>query len=66
MICTIKEGNDVNLYAAPDTDAMIICRIPAGTRVEVDLRRDLGKFCVVYTSMGAEGFCMRKHIKVEQ
>jgi len=66
MIATIREGNDANLYSEPNTDSIIVYRIPAGSRVEVDLRKDLGKFCIVCTPMGVEGFCMRKHIKVEQ
>lgn len=66
MIATIKDGKDVNLYSEPNTDSFILCRIPAGSRVEADLRKDLGKFCIVCTPMGIEGFCMRKHIAVEQ
>lgn len=66
MIVTVREGVDANIYAKPDTDSIILCRVPSGTRLEADLRRDLGKFCIVCTSMGVEGFCMRKHIKVEQ
>lgn len=66
MIGIVKEGNDANVYAEPNTDAIILCRIPSGTCVEVDFRQDLGKFCIVCTAMGIEGFCMKKHITVEK
>lgn len=66
MIGTIKEGVKANIYAKPDPDAMIICQLNGGTRVEVDARQDLGKFYIVCTSMGVEGFCMKKYIAIER
>lgn len=66
MIGIVKEGMIANVYAEPNTDAVIICQIAGGNRVEVDFRQDLGKFCIVCTAMGVEGFCMKKHITVEK
>ncbi len=66
MTGTIKEGVDANVYAEPDTNSIILYRIPSGTRVEADFRQDLGKFCIVCTAIGVQGFCMKKHIKVER
>lgn len=66
MTGTIKEGVEANVYAEPYTDSVILYRIPAGTRVEADFRQDLGKFCIVCTAIGVQGFCMKKHIKLEQ
>lgn len=66
MIGVVKEGIVANVYAEPNVDSMIICQIAGGNRVEVDLRQDIGKFCQIYTSMGVEGFCMRKYIIVER
>lgn len=66
MIGTIKQGMDANVYAEPNINSMIECVLPGGTRVEVDYRQDLGKFCIIYTSMGLKGFCMKKHVVIER
>ena len=65
MIGVIKEGINANVYSEPNADAIVLCVIPSDTLVEVDFRQDLGKFCVVYTSMGIKGFCMKKNIVVK-
>ena len=65
MFGIVKESIGVNVYAEPRHDAIVLCRVPTGTRLEVDFRQDIGKFCAVCTSTGIEGFCMKKHITVE-
>ena len=66
MIGIVKEGIVANVYAEPRTDSVIVCQIAGGNRIEVEPRQDLGKFYPICTSMGVEGFCMRKHITIER
>ena len=47
-------------------DGSVICTIPKGTKVLVDEKESTLEFYKVCTESGAEGFCMKKYILLEE
>ena len=47
-------------------DGSVICTIPKGTKVLVDEKESTLEFYKVCTESGAEGFCMKRYILLEE
>lgn len=50
------------IFAEPDTDSEIVCKIRYLTDVLVDLDKSTDKFYKIYTVIGASGYCIKEHI----
>lgn len=54
----------LNVREAPNTQADIVCVINASTNLVIDEAESTEEFYKVCTESGAEGFCMKKFIKI--
>lgn len=54
----------LNVREAPDPQAEIVCVIDASTNLMIDEAESTEEFYKVCTESGAEGFCMKKFIKI--
>lgn len=54
----------LNVREAPNTQAEIVCVINASTNLVIDEVESTEEFYKVCTESGAEGFCMKKFIKI--
>lgn len=54
----------LNVRETPNTQAEIVCVINASTNLVIDEAESTEEFYKVCTESGAEGFCMKKFIKI--
>ena len=55
----------LNVREHPNTDAEVVCIIPEGTELQVDVDNYYDGWFRVYTAAGQEGFCMKQFINVK-
>lgn len=55
----------LNVRCAPSMDAVILCTIDEGHKVQIDEKESTEEWFHVYTETGAEGFCAKEFISVE-
>lgn len=65
VIGTVADCVKLNMREHPSTDADVICTIPVGTEVQVDVDNFYDGWFRVYTASGREGFCMKQFINVK-
>ena len=56
--------NKLNVRKLPKKDASVVCEIPNGSKVQVDLEKSTLEWYHVVTSAGIEGFCMKNFIAI--
>lgn len=54
----------LNVREAPNAKAGVVCVIDASMNLEIDEAESTDDFYAVYTASGAEGYCMKKFIKI--
>lgn len=57
--------NKLNVRKLPKKDAAVLCEIPNGTSVQVDLEKSTLEWYNVITPAGIEGFCMKNFVAVK-
>lgn len=57
--------NKLNVRKLPKKDAMVLCEIPNGSSVQVDLEKSTLEWYNVITPAGIEGFCMKNFVAVK-
>lgn len=67
---TVPIGRVVNcekldVRGKPSPYSAVICRIPCGAKVTIDLDKSTYLFRKICTEHGIEGYCMKEYIEVE-
>lgn len=52
----------LHIFAEPDLESEIVCKVRYLTEVMVDLKNSTDKFYKICTAVGAEGFCKKDQI----
>lgn len=65
VMATVIDCVKLNMREHPSTDADVLCIIPVGTEVQVDVDNYYADWFRVYTAAGQEGFCMKQFICVK-
>lgn len=63
---TVVECVKLNVRKGPFADAEIITEINVGSEVQISEKESTKDFYHVYTPTGADGFCMKKFIKINK
>lgn len=56
---------NLNVRKLPKKDAAVLCKLPNGTSVQVDLEKSTLEWYNVITPAGIEGFCMKNFIAIK-
>lgn len=56
----------LNIRKKPNSDAEVVCVLPQGSDVIVDTYESTIEYYKVYTSVGLEGYCIKKYISFKQ
>lgn len=59
---TVVNCTKLNVRAMPSTNAEIVCVLDAMSKIEIDVSKSTDEWFKVCTAMGADGYCMRKHV----
>ena len=54
----------LNVRNAPNAKADVVCVIDASTKFVIDVAESTDEFYAICTESGAEGYCMRKFVKI--
>lgn len=54
----------LNVREHPSTQAFILCMLPVGSEVKVDLDNKYDDWFHVFTAAGQEGYCMKQFINI--
>lgn len=54
----------LNVRSAPDSRASVICVINPSTKLAIDKEASTAEFYKVCTESGAEGYCMKRFVKL--
>lgn len=65
VIGVVTGCEKLNVRAAANTGANVVCIIAAGDEVEINEEESTNDFYAVYTGTGAEGYCMKKFITIK-
>lgn len=65
VIGRVADCVKLNMREHPSADADVVCTIPVGTEVQVDVDNFYDGWFRVYTASGREGFCMKQFINVK-
>ena len=65
MTTGIVECLRLHIFAEPNLDSEIVCKIRFATEVMVDIENSTEDFYKIYTAIGAEGFCQKDHILIK-
>lgn len=60
----VVEANKLNVRKHPEKGADVLCVIPNGSQVKVDLEKSTLEWYHVVTSAGIEGFCMKNFVAI--
>ena len=60
----VANCSKLNVRVAPNTDADVVCVIDVSANVVINEAESIADFYKVCTATGAEGFCMKKFIKI--
>lgn len=60
----VTNCSKLNVRVAPNSDANVVCVIDASAKVVINEAESIADFYKVCTATGAEGFCMKKFIKI--
>lgn len=60
---TVCDCKYLNVRKAPSLTAEVLCTIPAGTKVKVEVNAKGNEWVTVITPKGITGKCMKKYIK---
>ena len=52
----------LNVRAEPSMFADVVCVLDAASEIEIDITKSNNEWFKIYTTIGAEGYCMRKFI----
>lgn len=55
----------LHVFAEPNTDSEIVCKIRYLTEVEIDMNESTDDFYKIYTAVGAAGFCEKDLITIK-
>lgn len=66
MSVGVVECLRLHIFAEPNLDSEIVCKIRFATEVRVDMENSTEDFYKIYTAIGAEGFCQKNHIFIKQ
>ena len=55
----------LNVRSAAKFNSNVVCEIPCGAEVEINMEESAGDFYKICTASGIEGFCMKTYISVE-
>lgn len=61
---TVVDCKLLNVREHPNIKATILCMLPVGSEVKVDLDNKYDDWFHVFTAAGQEGYCMKKFINV--
>lgn len=57
--------NKLNVRKHPKKDATVLCEIPNGSSVQIDLEKSTLEWYHVITPAGIEGFCMKNFVAIK-
>lgn len=57
--------NKLNVRKHPKKDAAVLCEIPNGSSVQIDLEKSTLEWYHVITPAGIEGFCMKNFVAIK-
>lgn len=57
--------NKLNVRKHPNKDAAVLCEIPNGSSVQIDLEKSTLEWYHVITPAGIEGFCMKNFVAIK-
>ena len=60
----VVDCTKLNVRVEPNAKADVVCVVDASTDLEIDEEASTEEFYKVCTATGAEGFCMKKFIKI--
>lgn len=60
----VVDCTKLNVRVEPNSTAEVVCVVDASTDLEIDEEASTEEFYKVCTATGAEGFCMKKFIKI--
>lgn len=63
---TVVGCRKLNVRMHPSIEAEVMCVLRAGTEVQVDASNHYDDWYYVCTESGADGFCMKQYISVNQ
>lgn len=55
----------LHIFAEPNLESEIVCKIRYATEVMVDMDNSTEDFYKIYTAIGAEGFCKKDQIIIK-
>lgn len=61
----VSDCEKLNVRMAPSLRAEVICKVDAGTELEILEDESANEFYKVCLASGAEGFCMKKYITIK-
>lgn len=62
FVGTVINCGRLNLREKPSLDGKVICELPKGSEVMVDLTESTDEWYSVYLESGLSGFCMKDYI----
>ena len=62
----VVDCTKLNVRKNASKNATVVCTIDCGVEVLINEEESTNEFYKVYTPSGAEGFCMKKFVTVEQ
>lgn len=66
LLLDMIDSSEINVYSEPDSNSEIVCKIGKSTEVMVDVTNSTENFYKIYTVFGAEGFCHKAFITIDQ
>ena len=65
IIGVVIECEKLNVRAEASKESKVLCEIPLGAEVQVDIFESTDEFYKVCTEAGVEGYCVKDYINVE-
>ena len=65
IIGIVDDCDRLNVRAKPDKDSAVLCVIDKTAVLDIDINNSTDEFYKVVTSVGIEGYCMKRFIVIQ-